>query len=198
MKLYTTVNKLKEKNACYSEIEWDLFMEKMNLTSKNQKFSIADGLEIAGIKDCVWALCTQQGIELCSFLADVAELSLPIYTKKYPSDKRIKRCITMIRKYNVGLCSKKELKNTAASADAAVDDAFATDDAVAFAAYAAASAALAAFAAADTAAYAAYAAADAYAAYAAADAAASAAASAATKKQTWQKIEKLFIKYFSK
>ena len=171
MKLYTTVNKLKEKNACYSEIEWDLFMEKMNLTSKNQKFSIADGLEIAGIKDCVWALCTQQGIELCSFLADVAELSLPIYEKKYPSDKRIKRCITMIRKYNVGLCSKKELKNTA-------------DDTAAFAA------ASAAYAAADADAFAA-----ADAAYAAADADAFA---AATKKQTWQKIEKLFIKYFSK
>ena len=152
MKLYTTVKELKEKNACYSKEQWEDFMIKMDLTSEEQPFDITSGLKIAGIKDCVWALRTQKGKAIAAFVASVANLVLPIYQKKYPSDRRVQRCISLTFKYAVNLCSREELREAAYTATDATD---ATD-----AAYAATEAAYAATDAAYATAYAACVAAD--------------------------------------
>ena len=219
MKLYTTVKTLKEKNACYDEKQWQDFMIKMNLTSEDQSFNIASGLEVVGIKDCVWALCTQKSKDIAGFTASIANLVLPIYQKKYPSDRRVQRYVSLAYKYAVNLCNEKDLREAAAdvynatyaaatySADAA---AYATySDAAAYAiyadAYAVYSAAYAATyaAATDAIAYATYSAdAAAYAAYSAAFAATNAIDYAATystdvRTKSWGKIEELFIQYFS-
>ena len=216
MKLYTTVKTLKEKNACYDEKQWQDFMIKMNLTSEDQSFNIASGLEVVGIKDCVWALCTQKSKDIAGFTASIANLVLPIYQKKYPSDRRVQRYVSLAYKYAVNLCNEKDLREAAADVynatyAAATDVAtYATySDAAAYAiyadAYAVYSAAYAATyaAATDAIAYATYSAdAAAYAAYSAAFAATNAIDYAATystdvRTKSWGKIEELFIQYFS-
>ena len=179
MKLYTTVKALEEKNACYDDKRWKDFMTKMNITSEDQPFDISSCLKVTGIKDCVWALCTQDSKDIARFNADVASLVLPIYQKRYPSDKRVRHCISLTYKYAVGLCSKADLKKAANAAYAAADIAYAAYAyAAAYAAYANAYANAAA--AADTYAYATNVA-TVYAAY----------------EEIWNKIEELFIEYFS-
>jgi len=111
-----------------------------------------------------------------AFAIYCAELSLPIFEKRYPKDKRPRQAITAARRW---------LKNpTKKNADAA--------DAAYAAAYAAANAA----AAADADAYAAYAAADA--AYAAAADAAYAAGAAYARKDVKEKIEKWIKAYLKR
>ena len=214
MKLYTTVKTLKEKNACYDEKQWQDFMIKMNLTSEDQSFNIASGLEVVGIKDCVWALCTQKSKDIAGFTASIANLVLPIYQKKYPSDRRVQRYVSLAYKYAVNLCNEKDLREAAADVYnatyvAATDvAAYATyADAAAYAiyadAYAAYSAAYAATYAAATDAIAYATDADAYAdaaysaAYAATNAFDYATYSTDVRTKLWGKIEELFIQYFS-
>lgn len=179
MKLYTTVKTLKEKNACYDEKQWQDFMIKMNLTSEDQSFNIASGLEVVGIKDCVWALCTQKSKDIAGFTASIANLVLPIYQKKYPSDRRVQRYVSLAYKYAVNLCNEKDLREAATdvynAAYAAVD---AIDYATAYAIYADAFAVYSA-------------------AYAAADAIDYATYSTDVRTKLWGKIEELFIQYFS-
>ena len=107
---------------------------------------------------------TRQQIVLVA--CDCAELVLPIFEKKYPTDKRVRECIETTRKWANGEAAIEDVHKARAAAYAAAyaaaDAAYAAADAAAYAAYAAYAAA---YAAAD-AAYAAYAA-----AYAAADAA---------------------------
>lgn len=109
---------------------------------------------------------------LCEFAVDCAERVLPHFEKKYPDDKRCRRCIEQTRAYLRGEIDVGELRK----ARAGVADAYAANGYASDAAYAAYTAA----AAADVALYAAYAA-----AYAAADAAYAATDASATEKK-WQ------------
>ena len=214
MKLYTTVKTLKEKNACYDEKQWQDFMIKMNLTSEDQSFNIASGLEVVGIKDCVWALCTQNIKDIAGFTASIANLVLPIYQKKYPSDRRVQRYVSLAYKYAVNLCNEKDLREAAAdvynatyvaatnvaayaiyadvAAYAIYADAYAAYSAAYAATYAAATDAIAYATDADAYADAAYSA-----AYAATNAFDYATYSTDVRTKLWGKIEELFIQYFS-
>jgi len=114
-----------------------------------------------------------------------AKVSVEIYEKKYPKDRRVRDCVEAIELFNNGSITKDELMDKRAAAAAAADAAYAyayaaaaaADAAAAAAAYAYAAAAAYAYDAADAAdadayaAAAAYAAADAAYAYDAADAA---------------------------
>lgn len=187
MKLYTTINKVKAKGVCYTDAEaenyWNRLKKQLNIESENQPVNIADALPIVGIEDCVWALRTQRYKDICLFLADVVDMVLPIYMREYPSDRRPQRCISLIRRYAVGLSSKRELLEATDAAFAAfvvaayVADATYDGDAT--------------YTATDAAAAAAYAT-----AYATAVATAINAAAYAGEDGAWQQIEKLFIKHF--
>jgi hypothetical protein len=113
--------------------------------------------------------------------AEVAELVLPIFEKKYPDDKRVRECIETCKRYVAGNATLEELISARSAADAAAS---------------AASYAYAASYAADAAAYAAAADADAY-AYAAASAASAADAADARKSMLKQSAE-LVRKHYPK
>ena len=123
---------------------------------------------------------TRQQIVLVA--CDCAELVLPIFEKKYPTDKRVRECIETTRKW--------------ANGEAAIEDVHKARAAAYAAAYTYAASYAAADAAADAAAYAAYAAAayaadaDAVAAYAA-DADADAARTTARQKSFKRQADKL-------
>jgi len=193
----TTLNEIRAKIPCSSG--WSKLLTSLNKTkADDDEITFKYILESNGIEDAVWCLKVKDYKEVCLFCADVAELVLPIFEKKHPDDKRPREAIEGVRLYHSGDITIDALRNLrtaaayAADAAADADAAYAADAAAdADAAYAAADAAAAADADAAYAAADAAAAADADAAYAAADAAADAA-----RKEQWNKIEALFIKYF--
>ncbi|MCP4495056.1 MAG: hypothetical protein GY820_48315 [Gammaproteobacteria bacterium] len=170
----TTLNKIREYSPC--EPSWEKLLASLNKTkADDEPVSFKYILTTLDIEDAVWCLRTLTYKEQCLFMADVAELTLPIF-EKYSDDPAPRKCIQAIRDYEQGLIGKAELQAAAnaayaANADAAAADAIDVADAAC---------------------------ATAYAADPDADAAGvtACAAEADVNDDKWQEIEALFIKYF--
>ena len=109
------------------------------------------------LKDAYWFLFKKCDLTLKQKLSHCLELAwivLPVYEKKYPKDKRVRKCLQAVKKFNENKITIGQLKNAAAAAtDAATDAASAADVSAADAA-AEAVASAAAYAAASAYAYA--------------------------------------------
>lgn len=184
----TTLNEIKSHDPC--ESGWKKLLKSLNKTcSDDEPISLKFILESNGIKDAIWALRCFDCSDHCLFLADVAESVLDVYEKNHDNPAP-RNAIIAIRDYKTGGITKEKLRVAAVTAAYAADDASATS-----AAYAAATSA--AYAASATTDRAAAAAAD-HAAAAAASAADSTTTAADARKNKWNEIEQLFIKYFCK
>ena len=210
--IYTTLNKIEEKNPCSSG--WGKLLKTLGKTeADDEKLGFDVILESNGVEDCIWATRVLSGEDLKQsklFICDVAERSLKFVKE---GEERPRLAIEAARNFINGNIDLDELKtatrnasaayaSAAASAAAASAAADASDASAASASASAADAsaasaadASAASAADASAAYAAYAdASAAYAAYAAADA--SAAADAIKVERTEQKeMFNKFIRY---
>ena len=145
------------------------------------KKELMEVLEKEGIRRAVQALNKYDYEDYCLFNADVAELVLPFFKKKYPKDKRPRLAIEGIRKWHAGEITDAELEDLSDAADTAAHAA--NSDAAAYAVYTS-------FFAANyhTTAYKAVAsaAASAYASY----------SSGTDRKKQWEKIKEIFVKHF--
>jgi hypothetical protein len=204
----TTYRKLIEHNPCAKSVnkmlEYNNLEPIENLSDLDPsidlgtEISLKEILDICGIQDAVWCLQAFPYRDYCLFLADVAELSLPIFEDRYPNDTRVRDCIDAIRKWhaneidNVALNAARDAARAAACAaaraaasDAAWDAANAAVNAVAWRWSAEHSTAFdAAFDAANAA------------ARAVASAVASAVAWAAAWDAAWERIKEIFEKYY--
>ena len=168
----TTLNKLKAANACTER--YKVLLTALGKTqADDEPLLIAKIIETNGIEDAIWALRTVEGKdrEIRLFLADCAEMVLPIFEKDYPNDDRPRKAIQAARDYANGLIGEEAM--------------YAAGDAAMYAARAAAGAAASAAASA--------AARDA--AWAAGWAAGWAAASAAARAAARANIQNLLLKY---
>jgi hypothetical protein len=190
----TTLREIKKFSPCKDEAK--KFLDKckipyiwecndaleINENDLDREIDIKQILQVSGIKSAVWALRTQKYEDHCLFLADVAELALPIFEKKHPKDIRPRKAIKAIRQYKKGDISIDDLA-TYAYADVYTANAAAYTYAANAVAYAIAVAFDVAIAVDDIA----FAVA---AAYVADDGGGDDA-----RKKVWQKIEKLLLKY---
>jgi hypothetical protein len=153
MKMKTTYKKLIEHEPCISSVNKMLRHNNLKPIESlsdldpsidlSTEISLKEVLDICGIQDAVWCLQAFPYRDSCLFLADVAELALPIFEDRYPNDTRVRDCIDAIRKWHAN-----EIDNVALTAarfaawDAARDAAYAvSSDAVSTAASYAVSAA---------------------------------------------------------
>jgi hypothetical protein len=216
--LKTTYKKLIEHEPCISSVnkmlEYNNLEPIENLSDLDPsidlstEISLKEALDICGIQDAIWCLRAFPYRDCCLFLADVAEMVLPIFEKHVPGDTRVRDCIDAIRKWhsneidNVAMGVARDAAWAAASnavraaaRDAARATAFGCDVARAAAIYAVSAAASDAARAAALGCDAARAAANAAACAAARDAV-SAVASDAASAAAWEKIKKMFEKYY--
>ena len=168
----TTLNKLKAANACTER--YKVLLTALGKTqADDEPLLIAKIIETNGIEDAIWALRTVEGKdrEIRLFLADCAEMVLPIFEKDYPNDDRPRKAIQAARDYANGLIGEEAMYAAMYAAwDAAGDAAWdAARDAARAAAWDAARAA--------------------------ASAAASAAGWDAARAAAWANIQNLLLKY---
>ena len=204
MKIYTTLNRIKQENPCGRG--WMQLLTFLNKTqADDEPLDLLTILESNGVHDCLWAFqCTDNFDSIYRHMAaDFAESVLHIFEAKYPNDNRLRLAIQAARDYADGKISKDAW---AAASDAASDAAWdaawaAASDAASDAAWAAARAAAsdAAWAAASDAAWAAARAATRDSMYAASDAAwaAARAANSAANAAELEKQKSIIIKYLS-
>jgi hypothetical protein len=106
----TTYKKLIEHEPCISSV--NKMLEYNNLEpieslsdldpsiDLGTEISLKEVLDICGIQDAVWCLQAFPYRDCCLFLADVAEMVLPIFEKHVPGDTRVRDCIDAIRKWH--------------------------------------------------------------------------------------------------
>ena len=143
--MHTTLKKIKKQGPCGIRpteggtlTGWLKLLAYLGKT-KSDKEPLPFGviLKAVGIYDAVWCLRTLDYRDQCLFRADVAELVLPIFEKKYPDGNRPRKAIKAIRNFHAGKTGKSKLKTAAdAYADAYAAAAVAYADAYAAAAVA--------------------------------------------------------------
>ncbi|MCP3673627.1 MAG: hypothetical protein GY829_04045, partial [Gammaproteobacteria bacterium] len=113
----TTLNEIKKHNPYPSH--WAEVLVLFNKTkADNEPIDFMTIREILGIKDAVWYLRTQAYRDYCLFLADAAELVLPIFEAEYPHIIAPRRAIEGIRAWYNGDINNDQLN---ALSDAAFD-----------------------------------------------------------------------------
>ncbi len=199
----TTLKEIESYKPNHTTFPWKKLLNYLDKTTADNK--LLDFIiirEAIGIKGAIWCLRTQKYRNYCLFLADIAELVLPVFETTYPDIKEPRQAINAIRDWHSGNITTEQLNIYAkATGDVAMN----TGATSAATAYAAAYTDIATTAA--------------YSIYAATNAAANAtrtATSAAncnmcaaatiyyalatnhkTIKSNWKEIDKLFCKHFS-
>lgn len=110
MKIYITLNKLKDNNfKKYSLQNLLSFLNKTN--TDDAPLDLLTILESNGVVDCVWAFrCTDNDKPAYRHIAaDFAESVLHIYEERHPNDYRPRIAIQAARDYANDLISKEEL-----------------------------------------------------------------------------------------
>jgi hypothetical protein len=113
----TTIGRLKGFNPC--QPDFDDFVDKLSVIrdceiTDETEVSILEILDLAGVRHAFWSLRTQEYIDYCLILADVAESVLYIFEAKYPEDKKQQLLIQAIRDYKAGKINKEQLRKVAA------------------------------------------------------------------------------------
>ena len=122
MVLTTTLNRLREANACTERYQHLLKALGGPKFDHNAPINLLTILDSNGVDDCLWALqATEQNCDVVARLmaADFAEAVLPIYEKQYPKDQRPRAAIEAARKFARGEIAADELAAASAAARAA-------------------------------------------------------------------------------
>ena len=118
--MQTTLNKIKSHSPC--EDGWKKLLNHLGKTDADDEvLELRTILESNGIEHTLWAFRAVEGKdkEIRLFVADCAEMVLPIYEKEYPNDYRPRKAIHAARDYANGLISAGELVAARADASAA-------------------------------------------------------------------------------
>jgi hypothetical protein len=124
MKIYTTLNRIKQEEPCSEG--WTKLLSFLNKTkSDNDPLDLLTILESNGVEDCIWAFkYTDNHDNIYRHIAaDFAESVLHIYEAEYPNDNRPRLAIQAARDFADGKI------NNADRAAARVDAARAADNA---------------------------------------------------------------------
>lgn len=118
--MYTILNQIKQCDPCSGS--WKKLLKYLNKTeADDDPLNLSVILESNGINDALWSLKSVEGKEkeIRIMAADFAEISLPIYEKYYPDDKRPRLTIKAARDYANCLISITDLAAARAAARAA-------------------------------------------------------------------------------
>lgn len=131
-KFHTTLQLLKEKNACLKGIETLLESLPENFNHA-EPISLLHIVESNGLNDALWALraTQEEGADRVAkeLAIEFAEKALPIFEDRYPDDKRLREAINAARFFLAGDITREQLFEARYAAEAA--------EAAAYAAYAA-------------------------------------------------------------
>ncbi len=116
-----TTNIIMDHNPCgqYSDGKTGIskLMNYLNQSSVNDnEFTLIDVLKSNGIKDAVWCLRCFDYLDVCLFMADVAESVLDIYEKSNSNSKAPRKLIQDLRDFKTGKITKDELSEIRRSA----------------------------------------------------------------------------------
>ncbi len=105
------IEKYKIEEGYYDTFSWEKLLISLNKTpADNEPLDFIIIHEAIGIKEAIWCLRTQKYRSYCLFLADIAELILPVFEIEYPNIKEPRQTIKAIRDWYDGNITKKQLE----------------------------------------------------------------------------------------
>lgn len=109
MKTYTTLREIREKQPCTSG--WKTLITALgDGQGLDGELSFEKILETNGISDAIWCLRTLDFESFCLFLADVAELAIPLIPPETVNNSNLSECISKAREFKAGKLSIKEFR----------------------------------------------------------------------------------------
>ena len=116
--LKTTLNEMRVHKPC--ESGWDRLLSFLGKTkADDDPIDLMYILNSNGLEDVAWTLRCFNYLDICLFLADVAEIALPIFESAHPEDLRPRKAIRAIRAYKAGEISESDLLSASRDAFAA-------------------------------------------------------------------------------